>query len=70
MDSSPVIVGDRVYVGSADGRIYGIDLDSGKEFWRYDAGRGFTSSPAVGEGRMIIGNEDGVLLCFGKKTTK
>lgn len=67
IDSSPVIVRDRVYVGSLDGRLYAIDLQTGKEVWNYDAGTGFSASPAVADGRLVIGNEDGVLYCFGKK---
>ena len=31
VDSSPVIVGERVYFGSADGRIYGLDAATGEK---------------------------------------
>ena len=34
VDGSPVIVGDRVFVGSGDGRLYAIQLKTGKELWR------------------------------------
>ena len=33
VDGSPVIVDNRVFVGSADGRIYGLDLKTGQELW-------------------------------------
>lgn len=64
-DSSPVIVGQRVYVASSDGRLFGLGLTSGEVEWEYEAGGGFLSSPAVAEGRLVIGNEDGTLYCFG-----
>ena len=31
VDSSPEIAGGRVFVGSNDGRVYGLDLASGKK---------------------------------------
>ena len=70
IDSSPVIVDDRVFVGSADGRIYGLDLKTGEKVWSYDAGAAFSASPAVAQGRLVIGNEAGVLYCFGDKQTE
>ena len=47
IDSSPAIAGDRVVVGSNDGRLYVLDLATGKEVWEFDAGAGFTASPAL-----------------------
>jgi len=65
VDSSPVIVGTRAFVGSADGRVYGIDITTGKKVWEYEAGGGFASSPAVAEGKLVIASDDGVVYCFG-----
>ena len=70
IDSSPVIVDNRVFVGSADGRIYGLDLKTGEKVWSYDGGAAFSASPAVAGGRLVIGNEEGVLYCFGNKQTE
>jgi outer membrane protein assembly factor BamB len=62
-----VIVGDRVFVGSADGRIYAIDGKTGKERWRFEAGGALVASPAVAAGRLVIGTDAGDLYCFGSK---
>ena len=78
IDSSPVVVGGapggnplvgagRVFFGSQDGRVYGLDRQSGKEVWRYDAGGKISASPAVASGRLVIGSESGHLYCFGSK---
>jgi eukaryotic-like serine/threonine-protein kinase len=71
VDSSPVIAGDRVFVGSADRQIYGLKLEDGTEVFRHrdPEGGGFTASPAVGEGCLVIGAESnsGTIFCFGKK---
>jgi outer membrane protein assembly factor BamB len=65
VDSSPVIVGNRVFVGSDDGRLYALDLASGRSVWEFRAGSGIKSSPAVGQGRLLIGSSDGAVYCFG-----
>jgi len=46
--ANPVVVGNRVYVGSWDGNFYAIDKDSGKQVWKF----AITPQPAV------IPNED------------
>ena len=65
MDSSPAIAGDRVYVGSNDGRFYELDLASGKKLWEFEAGSPLSASPAIAAGRVVIGSHDGRLYCFG-----
>jgi outer membrane protein assembly factor BamB len=67
VDSSPVIVGPRVFVGAADGRLYALDLKTGKELWQYQATGGFTGSPAVADGKLVIATDRGVVLCLGAK---
>ena len=67
VDSSPVVVGGRVFFGSADGRLYAVDVASGKEVWKFEGGGSFTASPAVAAGRLVIGTDDGNLYCFGQE---
>jgi outer membrane protein assembly factor BamB len=47
--------------------VYGIDRKAGKEAWKYEAGGRFRAAPAAAGGRMVIGNENGTLYCFGAK---
>jgi outer membrane protein assembly factor BamB len=65
VDSSPAIVGDRVFIGSSDNRLYVLDAQSGKKLWEFDAGSSITSSPAAAGGRIVVASTDGVLYCFG-----
>jgi outer membrane protein assembly factor BamB len=67
IDSSPVIAGNRVFVGAADGRLYALDLKDGKQLWEYQATGGFTGSPAVADGKLVIATDRGVVYCFGEK---
>jgi len=65
IESSPAIVGSRVFVGSNDGRLYELDLATGTKKWEFDTGAAVPTSPAIAEGRVVIGAQDGRLYCFG-----
>jgi outer membrane protein assembly factor BamB len=65
VDSSPVVVGDRVFAASADGRLYVLDLAKGTEMKNYHLGGEILASPAVGEHCLVIGSTNGTLYCFG-----
>jgi outer membrane protein assembly factor BamB len=66
IESSPVIVGQRVFIATTAGRLYAVSLADGEELWQYEAGGGFMGSPAVAERRLVIANDDGVVYCFGR----
>ncbi len=59
--------GDKVVVGSDDGRLYLVSLNDGKELWSYELGQSIDSSPAVASGKIVIGCDDGSVYCFGEK---
>jgi outer membrane protein assembly factor BamB len=61
VDGSPVVCDQTVVVGSADGRLYGVAVGDGSERWALDLGSPVAASPAVSEGWIIIGTEDGVV---------
>ena len=67
MDSSPVVAGSRVYVGSLDGNLYVLDLARGTELQKVHVGGQITASPVIVDGKLIIGNQDGLLVCLGAK---
>jgi outer membrane protein assembly factor BamB len=62
-----VISGQKVVFGSSDGKLYVVDLASGKQLWSYEIGKALIASPAVGKGLLVIGSEDGVAYAFGPK---
>ena len=65
VDSSPVVAGKYVYVGSTDGSLYVLDVATGAKVQSLELGRSITASPAVADGCLIIGTSDGVLACLG-----
>jgi outer membrane protein assembly factor BamB len=48
-----------IAAGSQDGRMYGIDVNTGREIWRFKTGGPIDSSPAVGAGAFFFGGGDG-----------
>ena len=64
VDSSPVIAGQAVLVGSMDGQLHAIHLATGEYLWGFDAGAAISASPAIGGGHLVIGAADGAVYAF------
>jgi len=76
VDSSPVVVGKRVFVGSHDGNLYALDLNMGTLIQKLPLGGRIIGSPAVGGNCLIISAtvpqpdnkpDIGVVYCLGAK---
>lgn len=69
VNSSPVIVDERIFVGCNDGFLYEFAIADGKQLNKFQVGRPVTASPAVGNGCLVIGSDsaNGKLICYGKK---
>jgi outer membrane protein assembly factor BamB len=65
IESSPVIAGERIVAATAAGKLYLLDVKTGEVKWEQEMGGSFTASPAVVDGRIILGNGDGTLYCLG-----
>ena len=66
--SSPTVIGQTVYVGSGDGRLYALDRNTGTQRWAFDAGNAIPSSPAVGAGGVYVGTRDGQFVAVDATT--
>lgn len=58
----PVVLGDRVVVGSRDGHLYGVSLD-GKELFRLAVGGPVMASPTAAGGRVYAVSVPGRVVC-------
>ena len=66
VDSSPVIVGERVFFGTVGGELVALNLNSGEKVWDFVVGAAIIASPSVVDGKLVIGTDDGRIYCFGK----
>jgi outer membrane protein assembly factor BamB len=64
--SSPAIAGGVVYIGSTDGRLYALDLQTGAKKWEFRTGSRIASSPAVDGGAVFFESYDGNFYALNK----
>ncbi|MCP4724197.1 MAG: PQQ-binding-like beta-propeller repeat protein [bacterium] len=57
--SSPAIYDGDVFIGSDDGYMYAVDMETGVEKWKFKTDGAVSSSPAVFEGIVLFGSADG-----------
>jgi outer membrane protein assembly factor BamB len=62
--SSPVIADGTAYVGSDIGKLFALDLATGKRKWSVEIGTRIRCSPAVAGDIVVCGADDGVLRAF------
>ncbi len=71
VDSSPAVANGVVYVGTLgfETSFYALDAETGALRWDYSMGEWFVySDPAVSEGMVFVGCDDGNLYAFGSST--
>jgi outer membrane protein assembly factor BamB len=66
--SSPLVVGDVIYVGSTDGSLYAINRADGTQRWKFDSKGPISSSPALHNGLVFISSVDGLVYAIDAGT--
>ena len=69
-ESSPLLVGNRLYVGDWEGRLWALDARTGKTIWTYRAGGPIKGAAAFTAGRVYFGSYDGHVYCVAAKSGK
>jgi len=64
----PVVLGDTIYFGSADGNFYALDVESGYMRWVFKSGAEINSIPYVDESHVYFGSKDGKLYALSRET--
>lgn len=64
----PIVVGDMVYVGVMNGKLYAINADTGQIAWSYQAGGAISHTPAVIGGTVYFGCEDAKIYALDAQT--
>jgi len=68
--SSPAVVKGMAFIGSEDGYLYAIDINTGKEKWNFKTGGAVHSSPAVYKNNVYFGSFDGYYYAVDINTGK
>lgn len=64
IESSPLLRGNKLYVGSWDGNVYAIGARKGKRHWAYQTGNKVNASPAYWKGRVYVADDSGTLYAL------
>lgn len=62
--SSPTIAADKVLFGSADGHLYCIEAETGRDLWSFAIGASVMSTPLVTGNAVYVAAYDGRLYAF------
>lgn len=67
----PVVAGKQLFVGSTvDGSLAAFDIATGQLNWRFYSDGPVRLAPAVADGRVYFGSDDGLLYCLEASTGK
>ena len=66
--SSPVVSGRTVFIGSADGHLYAVNVNTGKLAWKYRAGDRVRGTPAVHGKRVYFSSWDKSVYALNART--
>lgn len=64
IETSPLLAGPTVFVGASDGRIYGIDKETGKAAWQYATGAPVFGSVAASGNALVATDFAGNVYLF------
>jgi outer membrane protein assembly factor BamB len=70
LESSPLIVGKTLYIGTDSSQVLAIDTANGHQIWEYKAGASIKASPSFHEGLIYVGNYQAGMLALKAKTGK
>jgi outer membrane protein assembly factor BamB len=70
IESSPLLHGKRLFVGSWDHNVYAINANNGKKIWSFAADDQVNTSAAYWRGRIFIASDGGTLYSLSAKTGK
>lgn len=64
IESSPLLRGKNLYVGSWDGNVYAIRARTGRRVWAHQVGHKVNTSPTYWKGRIYVADDSGTLYAI------
>jgi outer membrane protein assembly factor BamB len=68
LESSPLVIGKTLYIGSDEGTLFALDTANGKQRWTYPANHTIKASPSFDRGRIYFGDYGGAMFALDAKT--
>ena len=68
VESSPLVVGNTVYVGSWDHGLHALNAKTGHQRWRFEADDQVNTSPAYSNGTLFFGTYAGSVYAIDART--
>ncbi len=66
--SSPIIYNKGIYFGCSDGRVYCVNIETGKLNWSYQTGDIVHTTPAIAQEKLFVGSYDGYVYALNPTT--
>jgi outer membrane protein assembly factor BamB len=70
IESSPLLQGKRLFVGSWDHNVYALNAQTGRKIWSFQTDDQVNTSAAYWKGRIFIGSDGGTLYALSAKNGK
>jgi hypothetical protein len=68
LQSSPMVAGERAYIGSVDGKVYALDAAAGEVVWTFQTGEKVRATPAMIDGVVYVGSWDKTMVALDAQT--
>lgn len=68
--SSPVIGNGMVFFGSFDGKVYSLDVESGRKLWEFNTESSVEASPILLKDTIYVGSLSGILYSLDARSGK
>jgi outer membrane protein assembly factor BamB len=69
-ETSPLLIGDRLYVGDWNGDVWAFDANNGRKLWRRHIGGAVKGAIASAGGQLYVGSYDGHVYCLSRAGTQ
>jgi outer membrane protein assembly factor BamB len=70
LESSPLVVGDTLYIGTDTAKLLAIDIADGSVRWSFSAPGAIKSSPSYDDGRIFVADYQGSVYALDASTGK
>lgn len=70
LNCQPVIAGGRVFVGTKSGNLYALDMRTGEQVWKYEAGGIIEHTAGVDDEPVFVACLDGTVHAVDRETGK